>query len=77
MFEFTEDVQWILGRPNYACHDIAKILRISGIEIDTKAEAEQARVIYWMLEMQEKHGDDWREEANKELETILKPHDQA
>ncbi len=70
MFEFTDDIEWILGRPNFVCGQIARILREGGIEIPEKAEAEQARVIYWLLEMHQQHGEDWREKIVAKLDEM-------
>lgn len=69
MIEFDDTVKEILGRPNFACAGIANVLRKKGFEIDYKAEAEQARVLYWMLEMYEKHGVDWKAECEKILKS--------
>ena len=69
MIEFDDKVKEILGRPNFACGRIAEKLRQKGFEIECKAEAEQARVLYWMLEMYEKHGADWKTECNNYLKS--------
>lgn len=66
--ELTSDLREILGRPNFTCHHIAKALRVMGITIATKAEDEQAVVIYWLLGHYLKHGADWRQRAIAELE---------
>ena len=65
MLPFNKDVEFILGRPNFVCGGIARQLRECGKEIPEKAEAEQAAVIYFLLEMYEKHGDNWNEAAVK------------
>ena len=70
MIELNEHTKWILGRPNFQCGVIARVLRQGGIEIPCKAEEEQAHVIHWLLAQYEKHGDDWRDEADKELDRI-------
>jgi len=67
MFELNDETRWILGRPNFTCIHMANVLRKNGHEIAKKAEDEQAAVIYWMLTMYEKHGDNWRDEAEKWL----------
>lgn len=69
MIEFDDTVKEILGRPNFACAAIANVLRKKGFEIDYKAEAEQARVLYWLLTMYEKHGSDWKTECENFLKT--------
>ena len=71
MFELNEDTRWILGRPCFTVAKIAWLLRDSGYrEVATKAEDEQAVAIYWMLEMYEKHGANWREEADKRIKEM-------
>ena len=73
MFELNDETRWILGQPNFACGPIANVLRLQGAEINTKAEDEQAYVIYWMLSLYLKFGDDWRKEGDKILnKDILK-----
>lgn len=64
-----EDIKFILGRPNFACGRIAARLRELGYECETKAEAEQALVIYVMLTYQDKYGKDWTDELNKYLKS--------
>ncbi len=68
MFEFNKQTEWILGRPNFWCTPIAVALRVCGRDIKKHAEEEQAAVIYWMLEMYEKHGNNWKAEGQKWLE---------
>ena len=70
MFELNDTTRWILGRPNFWCANIANALRAAGKKIPQKAEEEQAETIYWMLEMYEKHGDNWRDEGQKWLKAI-------
>jgi hypothetical protein len=72
MIKFDEEVKWILGRPNFLCADIARCLRMSGQEIEMKSEAEQAAVIYWMLEMYETHGKNWRNAVEEFLQQVGK-----
>ncbi len=67
MIEFDKEVKFILGRPNFTCGSIAQILRNKGEEIATKAEDEQAHVIYWMLTMYEEHGETWKTKAEEYL----------
>jgi hypothetical protein len=68
--DLDPNVKQILGRPNFACAEIAEILRIGGDDIPRKAEAEQAAVIQFMLSVWEHHGDDWQSEGNKILKTV-------
>lgn len=72
MFEFNEHTEFILGRPNFWCAGIANRLRQQGQKIASKAEGEQAAVIFWMLQQYEKHGENWREEGEKLLATSPK-----
>lgn len=66
-----KELEWILGRPNFACSGIFRTLRSAGHKIETHAEEEQAASIYWMLGMYFKHGPDkWRDEANKALKEM-------
>ena len=71
MIEFDEEVKWILGRPCFMCGPIAKKLRGLGHKIRSRAEEEQAMVIYWMLCLYEKHGKEWRQKATEELEKSI------
>ena len=66
MIKFDKEVEWILGRPCFACGSIADKLRGMGQKIRPSAEAEQSAVLYWMLCLYEKHGKDWREIAEEE-----------
>jgi hypothetical protein len=68
MFEWNDETCWILGRPSFAVAQMAWLLRDTGYkEVAQKAEDEQAVVIYFMLEMYEKHGENWRKEAANDL----------
>lgn len=68
VLEFTPDVEWILGRPNFWCGPIAhRLIQLGLAKIDHKAEAEQAYVIHWLLGLYEKYGATFREEADKIL----------
>lgn len=70
MFEFDDEIRWILGRPNFSCAGTAGVLRKMGRDIPNKAEDEQAATIYFYLEMYEKHGKDWRTETRKILQAV-------
>ena len=72
MLKFDEEVKWILGRPNFSCIGIANALRKSGVSIEKKSEDEQAAAIYWMLEMYEMHGVNWRKAAGEFFDQIQK-----
>lgn len=62
--ELNADLVDILGRPNFTCIRIAQLLRLGGVEIAKKAEAEQATVIHYLLGFYLKHGSEWAEKAD-------------
>lgn len=64
-----DDLLAILGRSNFACAPIARLLRKAGRSIPEKAEAEQAHVIHWVLGLYLKHGAEWAEKGEAELRT--------
>jgi|SoiMethySBSTD1v2_1073268.scaffolds.fasta_scaffold06035_10 hypothetical protein len=64
------DLLAILGRPNFACANLASALRADGREIPRKAEAEQAHVIHWMLGIYLEHGAAWDAKVGEELQRI-------
>ena len=66
----NEHTEFIFGRPNFWCAEIAGILRNSGQAVDTKAEAEQAATIHFLLTQYEQHGENWKVEAEKEIKRI-------
>lgn len=70
MPELNADLIGILGRPNFACIHTAQLLRRSGVEIDKKAEAEQATVIHYLMGFYLKHGNQWVEKAGEDLERL-------
>ena len=59
--ELTEDLKWILGRPNFACGRIARRLRAKGYECEEKSEAEQALVIHTMIKFYEDNNENWKD----------------
>ena len=65
-----EHLDYILGTMCFQCISHAQMLRASGQIIATKAEAEQAAVLYWMLGFYFKHGADWRKEAAAEVKRL-------
>ena len=67
---FDDEVSWILGRPNFACIHLAQCLRLGGMEIAKKAEAEQGAVLHWMLNLYLAHGKDWRNVGETRLQEI-------
>ncbi len=64
------DLIEILGRPNFTCIRIAQLLRLSGVDIAKKAEAEQATVIHYLLGFYFKHGSQWAEKAGEDIERL-------
>lgn len=65
----------IMGRPNFRCALIAKLLIGAGVYEDKaqKAEYEQAVFIHWALGLVEQHGaDKWQAVADGILTTIVK-----
>jgi len=68
--ELNADLIDILGRPNFTCIRIAQLLRLSGVEIDKKAEAEQATVIHYLLGFYLTHGSQWAEKAGEDIERL-------
>lgn len=67
----NDDVREILGRPCFACGQLAAILRLGGAKIETRAEDEQAAVIHWMLSLYESHPDTWRNEGEARLRAMI------
>lgn len=65
-----DSLREILGRPNFACAEIAVLLRAAGQDIATKAEAEQAAVIHWMLTKYAAHGIHWWTHCREELQAV-------
>lgn len=57
----TEDLTWILGRPNFACVSVAALFRAAGASIPHRAEDEQAYVIRQMLECYFESREAWRD----------------
>lgn len=65
--EMNDDLLFILGKPCFQCASIAQILRLTGEDIQPRAESEQAAVIHWMLSYYLKHGENWKAVANTDL----------
>lgn len=57
----------ILGRICFQCIHVAQLLRAIGHEIETRAEAEQAAVIHYLLSFYATHGDGWAAAAEADL----------
>lgn len=60
----NSDTRQIFGRVNFACRNIAIILRKKGYQIAESSEDEQAVVIWWTLLCYLKFGDKWAEEGS-------------
>jgi hypothetical protein len=74
LFPFDEITRHILGKPNFACGYVAERMRkVLGHTIPTKAEEEQAAVIYFCLGHYLKHGAEWAVHADAELNGDRKP----
>lgn len=65
--EMTPDLAAILGRMCFQCIRICHVFRAAGRKIETRAEAEQAFVLHWLLGLWFKHGARWREVGEAEL----------
>lgn len=75
MITLTDTQIEIMGRPNFKCALIAKLLIGAGVYEDKakKAEYEQAVYIHWSLGLVEQHGaDKWQDAADGILTTIVK-----
>lgn len=68
--EMNEDLLLILGKICFQCAPIARVLRLGGMEIKTRAENEQAHVIHWLLKYYLKDPVKWMELAGDELKAI-------
>ena len=63
---FDAETQWILGQPCFAVGKLGRLLHELGLySVECKAEAEQAAVLHWELNLYLKHGQEWRKEAVK------------
>lgn len=75
--EWNKHLYDILGRPNFTCSNIAKLLRRGGATIPRKSEDEQAHTIHYLLCQYAKHGDKWIEKANESLAAIRAAKEQS
>ncbi|CAB3717108.1 hypothetical protein CEY09_31615 [Achromobacter marplatensis] len=71
-----DDLIEILGRPNFACVELATLLRAGGHSIKNKAEHEQAAVIHFLLGHYLKHGAAWHEHVGAAFEAIAQQSQQ-
>ncbi len=77
MITLSQDEIDIMGRPNFSCAGIAKILIAAGIYADLakKAEYEQAVYIHWALSLKDQYAENWRIEGGKILDDCIKKLD--
>ena len=75
MIKLTDDDVEILGRPNFGCSSIARLLTKGGVYEDRgqKSEYEQAVCIHWLRNLQDIFGDNWRTQAAHEIERLNMP----
>lgn len=69
--DFTDDLQWILGLVCFQCISYAQALRKGGRDIPTKAEAEQAATLDYLLRQYLRDPENWRERASMELRAMM------
>lgn len=67
----NEDLISILGKPNFACAGLAKVLRQGGHVIAQRAEHEQAAVILFLLQHYLASPRDWSQNAGASLTEML------
>lgn len=70
----NDDLLEILGRPCFQCIHLANALRLKGIDIPFKAEAEQAQVIHFTLDQYLKDKDNWRQRCRDYLASNFQQH---
>jgi predicted RNase H-like nuclease (RuvC/YqgF family) len=58
--ELTPDLREVLGWTCFQCGPIAHAMRAAGMDINPKAEDEQAHALHWMVKLVLKHGAEWR-----------------
>ncbi len=71
MFQLNQDQIDIMGIPNFSAAQEARLMRMVGFQIPTKAEAEQAYVIHWLLTIYAEHGDQWRVKAGEQIQAWI------
>lgn len=80
MVELTQAQIDVMGRPSFACSNIARYLIKKGIykaPEKIRAESEQAIAIHFLLPFLEKYGEDWSKEADKFLEYLAAPQSEV
>ena len=63
----TPELASILGLMCFQCIPFAQALRTAGHQIKTRAEDEQAAVLHWMLGHWFRHGEEWRDHAQADM----------
>lgn len=63
----TPELASILGLMCFQCIPFAQALRTAGHQIETRAEDEQAAVLHWMLGHWFRHGEEWRDHAQADM----------
>ncbi len=73
MIQLSESEIAILGRPNFACAGIAKVLIDHGVyeKGAAKAEYEQAVYIHWASNLLKEHGENWKLHGNNIIRDLL------
>ena len=66
--ELTDELRFVMGRPNFWCGPLAHVFQAAGYDIPKKAEAEQAFIIHWLVKLVLQHGSEWRTVARIELD---------
>ncbi len=69
--EITPALREVLGMMCFELAPIAHGFRAAGHEIESKAEAEQAFMLHWLIPFALEHGANWRKAAAVELEKVL------
>lgn len=71
--ELNDDLAEILGRPNFACGQLAHLMvKVGDADIPRKAEAEQAAVIFKLLGFYAERGTEWRAAAGEWIDDMIK-----
>ncbi|WP_347467582.1 hypothetical protein [Burkholderia stagnalis] len=63
-------LQEVLGMPNFTCAPFAHSMRAAGATIRERSEDEQAAVLHWLTRLVLKHGNGWREHAERDLQEM-------
>lgn len=65
--KMTPAIDDALGTMVFVTAPIAHLFRATGDDIPTKAEREQAHVLFWLLRLAIEHPEDWRQHVAEEL----------